>query len=445
MNRTVTGVLALMALASLTLAPPALGATEAPPSAPTNVTVAWEDIAPLPCCSTARAVRVSWQETGAHPDRVCQDAGFGSYCVETTAEQPNTVVMQADRFSESAATRVSVQVLGPAASEFGYSEVFDTQRLAPPTFTNISPWVDGRLLLTWKPGPAPVDSTPNDPLDLSKPSYRQVSFNGDIFTYGPLMSATSLVISAPSGGLVSVVADEWGFTAPTFEEMINVWDSHPHARIPTTSTYVQSTVVSGAVTSDPWICYGHPPYCAPGSDPPAGRSTPSPGRRVILQGRNATTSAWYTVTSTLSGTGGTYRFSVHSPGTRQYRVLVTGASKPPSADAKAAGVSRVVRTVSVNRVLSARFDDPYVRVGQRVTARLTMAVPSRVRTTLQRWNGATWVNVKYVYLTRGTGSYTFTATRHGVVGWRFVIPSTTAPTGLPVAGTSSKPFYFKAT
>jgi hypothetical protein len=445
MSRTVTGVLGFVAVASLTLASPAVGATEPPPSAPTNVTVAWEAITPLPCCSTARAVRVSWQESEAQPDRVCQDSGPASYCVETTADEPNTVVMQADKFSQSASTRVSVQALGAPASEVAYSAVFDTQRLAAPTFTNIAPWVDGRLLLTWKPGPAPVDTTPNDPLDLSKPSYRQVSFNGDFFMYGPLLTATSLVISAPQGGLVSVVADEWGFTAPTFEDLINVWDTQPHAKIPTTSTYGQSTVVSGAVTSDPWICYGSPPYCAPGSDPPAARSTPSPGRRVVLQGRNTTTSAWYTVTSTLSGTGGTYRFSVHSPGTRQYRVLVTGVSKPPSSDAKAAGVSAVVRTVAVNRVVSARFDDPYVKVGQRVTARLTMAVPSRVRTTLQRWNGSTWVNVKYVYLTRGTGSYTFTATRRGVVGWRFVIPATTAPSGLPVAGTSSKPFYDKAT
>ena len=54
------------------------------------------------------------------------------------------------------------------------------------------------------------------------------------------------------------------------------------------------------------------------------------------------------------------------------------------------------------------------------------------------------MNVKWVYLTQGTGSYTFTATTRGVVGWRFVIPASISPAGLPVAGLSSGPFYYKA-
>ncbi len=95
-------------------------------------------------------------------------------------------------------------------------------------------------------------------------------------------------------------------------------------------------------------------------------------------------------------------------------------------------------------MLSARFDDPFVSVGDHVTARLRMAVRSQVRSTLQRWNGSAWISVKWVFLTQGTGSYTFTATTRGVVGWRFVIPATISPAGLPVAGISSGPFYYKA-
>jgi hypothetical protein len=165
---------------------------------------------------------------------------------------------------------------------------------------------------------------------------------------------------------------------------------------------------------------------------------------VYLQARSGPGGAWSTLASSLTATNGSFRLAVRSPGTRDYRLEVLGVSKPPSSDAKAAQLTAPVRVVARNRVVSARFDDPYISVGQHVTAQLTMAVRSNVRTTLQRWNGSSWVNVKWVYLHDGTGSYTFTATRRGVFGWRFVIPATVSPEGYPVAGTSSGPFYYKA-
>jgi len=225
----------------------------------------------------------------------------------------------------------------------------------------------------------------------------------------------------------------------------SVWETLVRATIPASATYGQTTVVTGAVTADPWVCTSMPPSCSqpiPGG--PGTFMTPSAGRQVVLQGRTSSATAWYTVTSTVSGAQGNFRFTVRAPGTRAYRVLVLGVSKPPTSDAKSAAVTAPVRTVTRNRVLSARFDDPYVRFGDHVTVRLTTAVRSQVRTTLQRWNGSAWVNVKWVYLTQGTGSYTFTATTRGVVGWRFVIPASISPAGLPVAGLSSGPFYYKA-
>jgi outer membrane protein assembly factor BamB len=85
-----------------------------------------------------------------------------------------------------------------------------------------------------------------------------------------------------------------------------------------------------------------------------------------------------------------------------------------------------------------------VRKGQHVTARLTMAARNSVRTTLQRWNGSAWVNVKWVYLKNGTGSYTFVAATKGTVRWRFVVPASTSPEGLPVGGVTSAAFSYNA-
>ena len=49
--------------------------------------------------------------------------------------------------------------------------------------------------------------------------------------------------------------------------------------------------------------------------------------------------------------------------------------------------------------------------------------------------------MKWVYLTHGIGSYTFTAIQRGTVGYRFVIPASTTSSGLPVGGATTAPFY----
>jgi hypothetical protein len=411
--------------------------------APTAVTVSWVD------GPDGRAVQVTWSESppGTLANRVCQDGDTTGYCVDTAAGTPDSVLMDPQRFAGSASTNVGVQVSGAAPSPFAYSASFDTQRIGAPTLTRLEPWVDGRLRIAWTAGATPTDVTPGDPLDVPPPSpaqYRQAFYNGDFFTYGPILTTPGVVTNAPDGMLVFVVAvNEWGFISPGVEQG-NVWDTTVHATVPTTSTYGQTYVVTGTITSDPWSCYGHPPACGPLSGPPAYHSTPSAGRKVYLQARSGPGGAWSTVDSAISASNGAFRLAVRSPGTRDYRLEVLGVFKPPSADAKAAELTAPVRAVARNRVVSARFDDPYIAVGQHVTARLTMAVHSSVRSTLQRWTGSSWVDVKWVYLSEGTGSYTFTATRRGVVGWRFVIPATTSPEGYPVAGTSSGPFYYKA-
>ena len=72
-----------------------------------------------------------------------------------------------------------------------------------------------------------------------------------------------------------------------------------------------------------------------------------------------------------------------------------------------------------------------------------MAAKNSVRTTLQRWNGSAWISIKWVYVQNGAGSYTFTASE-GTVRWRFVVPASTAPNGLPLAGTTTVSFTYTA-
>ena len=50
---------------------------------------------------------------------------------------------------------------------------------------------------------------------------------------------------------------------------------------------------------------------------------------------------------------------------------------------------------------------------------------ANVRTTLQRWDGTAWRDLKYVYTTNGVGNYTFTATQRGRYAYRFLVPALT--------------------
>lgn len=86
------------------------------------------------------------------------------------------------------------------------------------------------------------------------------------------------------------------------------------------------------------------------------------------------------------------------------------------------------------------FGTPSATYGQRVTARLTVAPGNDLRSTLQRWDGEKWVSIKWVYLKKGAGAYTFTATQRGLNAYRFVVPSSTYA-GRAIATTITSKFY----
>jgi hypothetical protein len=170
-------------------------------------------------------------------------------------------------------------------------------------------------------------------------------------------------------------------------------------------------------------------------------TSPSPSRRVVLHARRDASSPWVGVTSGMSDSQGRFAFQVVAPGTRQYRVALLGVPYPQSSIIYVGATSSATTTITRTRVLSSRFLDPTAVRGQKVTARLWVSPASAVTAYLQRWTGKAWIGVKEVKLTKGVGQYTFTAVIRGTVPYRYVIPGTKAPNGLPVAGVITAPFY----
>jgi hypothetical protein len=167
------------------------------------------------------------------------------------------------------------------------------------------------------------------------------------------------------------------------------------------------------------------------------------GRQIVLHARNSSTGPWYPVTSTTTDAAGLFRMAVTAPGTREYRVLALGTSWRPgrTRPATAGKMTAPKRITAVTRTVTAGFVDSTATRGQKVTAKLQVLPAGSQRATLQRWTGTAWVGLKWVYLAGGVGSYTFTAVQPGTVAYRYVVPASVAPNGLPVAATTTKPFY----
>jgi hypothetical protein len=233
------------------------------------------------------------------------------------------------------------------------------------------------------------------------------------------------LVGSPSGFYVSVLArGDWGERGGTEAQFI--WAARTAARQPTVPTrvaYAQATVITGVVNRYVWL---------PGSVTAGG----DPNSLVILQGRAGGSDPWYTVGSTRSDSAGRYRFSIPAPGTRQYRLVTPDVSGLHPTF----GFTDVARTtVTTYRLLSAKFLDPTATYRQKVTAYVRVSPAAAPRATLQRWTGSAWAGVKSVQLSRGIGSYTFTAVQRGTTAYRFVVPSTTYA-GRPITGITTTTF-----
>jgi hypothetical protein len=420
--RVVTGILVLAMASVVGVVQPASAGVSADP-APTNVQIAWAD----PSTST---VRVSWDEVGSRPNQVKVLALDGtvtsSGSASTTAAQPDQVDLALTSAGVDA-VRIAVYV-GTSSEELtsppGLSEPFDQLPTPAPVPRLPLLGADGSVTVRWNAGVPPTDPAPNDPLDLPAPPARyqlSVILPGYISRqpFGDPLTATELKLprwAPPFSVTVASLPNEWGGGSTG---LFVQGEGFTKISIPSAVSYGQTTVIAGSVQKRGLIAMPGPFSVYPYEDP---------GRLLVLQARTNASTPWYVVGSTRSTSVGApydsaFRFAPVALETRQYRVVVPDIFGPTYL---LTGVtSAVVTTLARARVLSAGFTDSTATVGQRITAKLRISPAANVRTTLQRWDGTAWRDVKWVSLTSGSGSYTFTAAQRGRFAYRFLVPSFT--------------------
>jgi hypothetical protein len=415
-RRLTAAILPALVLPALVV--PAEAATTADP-APTGVTVAWADAAHT-------LVRVTWQETGSLPNVITSESGLGEsqkHYVAATA--PNQLDVPAGEFSterpNQAAVRVAVFVgteAGGNTSPAGLSAAFDTLTGPTPVIDAMNGADGGRFAVKWHPEPV-VDPNPGDPLDLpaEAPLY-EVRATRDWLNYFEVVvpkttatAATFTPLTKPSYQVWILTYNEWG---TNYSAMRHV-DSERWVRavVPPFADYSKPTAITGTLNRTDQ-------NCPPG---PCGTSVhPDNARLVVLQARANTTSAWYTVGSTKTDAQGNFRFAPPTLGTRQYRLVV-----PDLYNAVGFGYGTIsgTATTTARPLVHGVFLDPTAKYGQKVTAHVSIIPLANVPSTLQRWDGTAWRNLKSVQLTGGVGNYTFTATQRGRVAYRFLVPAFT--------------------
>jgi hypothetical protein len=418
-KRPAAAVAALSLLAGLQVADQAWAAA---PPAPTAVKVGWVDW-------THTQVRLSWNDTGA-ANKIRLEAvpylGPPESRWQTPADGPNELILSTRSLQHDSKVRfvvVSVDAAGPESAS-GNSPWFDTTTPAHTDIRTAVPQADGSLRLTWTRNALPSDQTPGDPLDLPVNDRLTLTVrwdSADRRTFPVAAGVTTAVIPPlPRPYRVSVIArNEWG--NEQWPQDVAFGDMVVRAPIPTSAVYGNPITISGTVGAR--VCTGCSWLASGGSEIP-----------VYLQARANATKPWVSIWNAWAdSTTGAFRLYAASSGTRQFRVYVPGwsSSVPPSI-VTLATATPTTTVLTRYAVRTAKFADNTATVGQKVTAMVGVSPASGVRTTLQRWNGRAWVGVKYVTLSKGNGSYTFTAITRGTTAYRFLVPSTTYG-GLPIS------------
>jgi hypothetical protein len=437
----------LLAASAATAAALLVGAVPAyaagAPAAPTDVTVAWQDVVspelPPEFAPPAREVLVSWSGATDVTYRVCADGAPGYLCVTSTPEHPTSVALGVDYIPESPATRISVVAIadGQPDSDAALSPVFDSLRPDAPALYEVRPTASGGLVLSWTRRVLTTDPNPGDPLDLEpplEPTYRVGHVDADWVTYDPPTTATTATLDEPRGGLFAVAeVDEWNLRRIRSNDpsVVNVWMTDVTALSPGRAAYRTTATVRGSVLSNAYWCYGSPPHCASDDGPGNSYATrPSAGRTVQLQVRSGGT--WKVLATTSSRSDGTFSFRVPSNGTRKLRALALPTTSPDAARAADAGPAADL--VSYQRLRAASLSRTRAEVGARVTTSVRIGERCVSRAALQRRTpSGDWVTVRRASLASGTAVTSLTV-RRGTTAYRWKVASCTAPNGRAVAG-----------
>jgi len=447
---TFRGVVAVTVIAGTGGVSWTASASAADDPAPTQVAVAWND-------GAIASVRVTWEETGAVPNHVVLEDTAGQPVdpasdLYTEADGPNQLDIPVARFPKDRTLRIAVLVGlsgQPDTSPAGRSVPFDTQTVPAPTLgAPVSEVVSFTVRWNWTPPTMPADSTPSDPLDLPQPTPTYMpewrgahTGQAGFVPIGPAITETEYILQPPTGSFwfrVRTTQNEWGEppSAPT-PDTVHV--SFVRASIPGEVAYGTSTVITGDAREARATC--DMTHCSESQ-------YPSENRLVLLQARDSS-GIWYLVTSTRTDAQGRYRIVAAAPGSRSFQVVL------PETRVRDSNGGTVLRTINqypepgvlgqlsrvYTRVLSARFLDPTAVYGQKVTAYLAVSPALRQRATLQyRDSAGVWRSMKWVYLSAGKGSYTFTAVRRGTTAYRFILPPVRISDEWRVDGVVTAPF-----
>ena len=333
------------------------------------------------------------------------------------------------------------------AATMAKSVPFDADRPPAPTVTALAPTSEGGQVIDVQPGTPITDGTPGDPLDEDVPvQYSATEVGGyakaDPDTVVDWSPRTHLTLSGKDsyGNYYSLPAKirlyargVWG-SSPEMPVWLNLMDFYPRPTSQIT-TYGNSFTITGFPTETYYWCSGFSGICDNDGEY-AGPAT------VVLQARDTATSPWYTVGSQQVPTGADVTLRPTGYWTREFRIIIPthvrlGVSNSPHAPAVVYSSTSVPFTGTVKaKTYSAKFLDNTATYGQKVTAYIKVAPTTIAKATLQRWNGTSWTSVKYVYLTNGQGSYTFTSTTRGTTTWRFWIDGVTSGTHTVAANPS---------
>jgi hypothetical protein len=381
--------------------------------APTNVKVAWANAAHT-------HVRVTWSETASVPNRVFPQYASGlGYLTQVPAAAGNQVDLRVDQFNPGTVAKVAVYAGGNAStSPAGVSVAFDTLLRGQPVIDSLTAAAGNQFTMKWHAGADPVDPNPGDPLDLPLGPHRfqvyaslaNVTIWDLVADAGTATSATFTPHDAAPIGVSVRDYNEWSDAYSAGGVVIDT-ERFGSVSVPAATTYGQPTVITGQLQRFTRFCDPGPCW--------ADRIVEAP-RPVVLQARADAASPWYVVGIVQSTAKGAFRSAPVAWGTRQYRVAVPDHF---ANDSLGLGVISGASTTLTRPGVSGGFTDSTATYGQRVTTRVTLAPPANVRTTLQRWDGEAWRDLKWVSTSKGAGSYTFSATQRGRFAYRYLVPA----------------------
>ena len=281
------------------------------------------------------------------------------------------------------------------------------------------------------------DFTPGDPLDL--PKAKQL-FSPAVGRAGQALQVLGRNTSATQR-LIRNVRPPYRFQVMAANEWGSVWGAEVtadttaiKAQIPSVAAYGRSTLVRGQVTQNRLVCQ-------------TSRCTVQPvpataGLTVVLHARDRMSGPWRAVGRATTKAGGYYFISVPSPGTRMYRVVVPTSIRS-TVEVVVGSISPAVVTRTRIRLVAAGFTGGNTKQrGQTATAIVSFAPAVNGRAMLQFWNGRAWVNSVWVPVRAGRAVKTFGATRPGIAGYRYVIPSI-AYAGRPLDGLATGSFVLR--